>query len=126
MLPVFERESNLESDWTPTKQILADQSEFTYTFSIWLKNMGGQAFTPYALEGGRNPEFQFFVLDECFSLWFDSPTSFRVYAFTFQDMFETTSPSIFVPLNQWYNIQVTVSSDNGISIWTFNTNGERQ
>jgi hypothetical protein len=99
-------------------------TSFTYTLSMWVYNLGAPKYS-------ANPRYgvevsSFFTLEGAFSLWFDSPTSFRVYAYAKDNVDVRSSPSAFLPLNQWVNIQVNVNSDSGITIMTFNTNGERQ
>lgn len=41
-------------------------------------------------------------------MFYDSPTSFRVYVYAKDNMYETTSKSVFLPLNAWINIQVSI------------------
>lgn len=100
-----------------------EQVRFTYTLSMWVNNQG-------ALKYSSNPRYgvetsQFFQLEGCFALWFDSPTSFRVYIYAKNNVDMTVSPSVFLPVNNWVNIQVNINSEKGITVMTFNTNGER-
>jgi hypothetical protein len=91
---------------------------------MWIRNEGDHKFT-------NNPRYgvekhSFFKLDDSFALWFDSPTSFRVYVYSKSNVDEETSESCFLPLHQWVNIQISINSETGITVMTFNTNGERQ
>ena len=95
-----------------------------YTMSFWMKNFGQHAFEPNPAQGRKANHI--FTLDECFGIWYDSKTSFRVYVYAKNNFFETYSDPVFLPLNEWINIQVTLSQQSGITIMTFNQNGERQ
>lgn len=89
-----------------------------------MKNVGGQTFSR-SPGIGRN-KHHLIHLEEAFAIWFDSKTSFRVYVFAKDNEFETWTDSVFLPLNQWTNIQLTLNSTVGITVMTFNSNGERQ
>lgn len=53
-------------------------------------------------------------------------SSFRVYVYSKDRHFETYSRSVFLPLNEWVNIQVNLDYNTGITIQTYNSNGEMQ
>ena len=72
-----------------------------------MKNFGQHAFEPNPARGRENNHI--FSLDECMALWYDSKTSFRVYVYAKNNFLETYSDPIFLPLNEWINIQVTIS-----------------
>lgn len=101
-----------------------DQTAFTYTLSMWVNNKGANKFSSDPRQGIKIASF--FSIESCFTLYFDSSTSFKVFVDSIYDYRDTTSPSVFLPLNQWVNIQVNINSSLGITIMTFNTNGERQ
>lgn len=66
-----------------------------------------------------------FEIERSFAIWYDSPTSLRVYVFARNDYEEIyTTDRIYVPLNEWINIQVTISASKGITAMTFNQNGD--
>ena len=73
-----------------------------YTASFWVKNFGEHAFEPNPAKGRQNNHI--FSLDECFSLWYDSKTSFRVYVYAKSNFFETFSDPVFLPMLEWINI----------------------
>ena len=58
-------------------------------------------------------------------MFFDSQTSFRVNVASDVDEFYYTSPSIFLPLNEWVNIQMNLNSNTGLNVMVFNSNGGR-
>jgi len=82
------------------------QNDFGYTLSMWVNNKGGHSYTTNPLEG--RDKHHFFELEEAFALWFDSPHSFRVYIYANKNYFEQSTPSVFLPLHQWANIQITL------------------
>ena len=86
--------------------------------SFWMKNFGQHAFEPNPARGREANHI--FTLDESFGIWYDSKTSFRVYVYAKNNFFETYSDPIFLPLNEWINIQVTLSQQSGITVMTFN------
>ena len=43
-------------------------------------------------------------LDEVFAIWYDSPTSFRVYVYAKNNYEEVYSQAVFLPLYDWINI----------------------
>jgi hypothetical protein len=104
--------------------IVFDQTNFTYTLSMWVKIKGAQKFTQDPRQGVKTASF--FSIEGCFTLFFDSATSFKVFIDSVVDYQDTTSRSVFLPLNQWVNIQLNINAKIGITIMTFNTNGERQ
>lgn len=73
-----------------------------YTASFWMKNFGAHAYQSNP-SLGRNQN-HIFKLDECFALWYDSKTSFRVYVYARDNFYETYSDPVFLPLNEWVNI----------------------
>ena len=93
-IPYFD---NWDSGMVPVPALSQNQAKFDYTFSLWLKNDGGHAFTTNALDG--RDSYHFFRLEESFALWFDSLSSFRVYIYAEQNYYETSSTSVFLPLH---------------------------
>lgn len=67
-----------------------------------MKNMGAHASEPNPKIGREQNHI--FSLDECFALWYDSETSFRVYVYAKTNIFETFSDPVFMPLYEWINI----------------------
>jgi hypothetical protein len=74
------------------------EADVGYTISMWVMNEGSTLFTTRE-QFGRENQYHFFRLENVFSLWFDSPTSFRVYVYTLRDFESFSSPSVFLPLN---------------------------
>jgi hypothetical protein len=89
---------------------------------MWLKNAGGQNFTTNVNQGVQY--FTFCKLYGSFSMFFDSQTSFRVNVESLKDQTAYTSPSIFIPLNEWVNIQFTLNAATGVTVLVMNSNGE--
>lgn len=89
-----------------------------YTVSFWMKNFGQHSFAKNPLSGREKNHL--IKLDEVLAIYYDSPTSFRVYVYAKDNPFETTSDSVFLPLNEWVNIQVSLEQSRGITIMTFN------
>ena len=87
----------------PVVNAVLDQDKtFTYTLSMWVHNLGARKYSANARYGVEQSSF--FTLEGAFSLWFDSPTSFRVYVYAKDNINTRSSPSTFLPLNQWVNI----------------------
>ena len=59
-------------------------------------------------------------LDECFAIWYDSLTSFRVYIYAKNNYEEVWSSPVFLPLYEWVNIQIAFTQHDGIVVMTFN------
>ena len=78
-----------------------------YTMSFWLKNFGQHSFSETPIEGRQ--QHHMLKINECFAIWYDSPTSFRVYIYAKNDYEEVYSQSVFLPLFEWVNIQLTFS-----------------
>jgi hypothetical protein len=62
-----------------------------------MRSTGNHAFSTKELEGTSNQHFV--LLENVFALWFDSPTSFRVYIFASKDYFEESTSSISFPIH---------------------------
>jgi len=73
-----------------------------YTLSMWIKSEGGHANTTKQVLGRDNHHF--FRLENAFALWWDSPSSFRVYVYTLLKQDEYSTKSVFMPLNTWVNV----------------------
>lgn len=43
-------------------------------------------------------------VDECFAIFYSSPTSFRVYVYAKNNAYEVASDPVFLPLFEWVNI----------------------
>jgi hypothetical protein len=69
---------------------------------MWINNSGATKFNANPRTGIETSAF--FILDGSFALWFDSVSSFRVYVYAKKNVDATSSPSVFLPLNQWVNI----------------------
>ena len=96
-----------------------EQDKFGYTVSIWLRNSGTQNFSSDPKKG-RTDNHIFEIVD-AFAIWFDSPTSLKVYVYAVKDYLEiSTQESIVVPLHEWVNVQVTISAESGVTAMTFN------
>ena len=94
-----------------------------YTASFWLINFGQHSYSETPIEGRTSNHM--LKMEECFAIWYDSPTSFRVYIYAKNNYEEVYSPPVFLPLFEWVNIQITFSQQDGIQIMTFNSNGDR-
>lgn len=100
-----------------------EERRMGYTVSMWIKNEGVGPFTKNP-RGGREAVFLMKV-EETFTLWFDSQNSIRAYIFADDNFMETYSDAIYLPPNQWVNLQVTLDDETGITMITFNQNGEQ-
>ena len=78
-----------------------------YTLSFWLKNFGQHSYSTNPREGRELHHM--IKIDECFAIWYDSKTSFRVYIYAKNNYEELYSSSVFLPLYEWVNIQVAFS-----------------
>ena len=75
------------------------QDHVYYTLSMWIKSEGGHDYSTKQVIGRDNHHF--FRLENSFALWWDSPSSFRVYIYTLRHKDEFSTKSIFMPLNTW-------------------------
>jgi hypothetical protein len=98
-------------------------SNYQYTASLWIKNIGLQNYTTLIAQGVEYCHF--LRIPGAFTMFFDSPTSFRVNVASDVDEFSQTSPSIFLPLNEWVSIQMNLNSNTGMNVMVFNSNGGR-
>ena len=78
------------------------QEHVGYTLMMWIKNEGGHSHSTKQVIG-RN-DHHLFRLENAFALWWDSPSSFRVYVYTMNKVHEYSTSSVFMPLNQWVNV----------------------
>lgn len=83
-----------------------------------MQNYGGHTFSRSPLEGRTKNHL--IKLDDSFAIWYDSKTSFRVYVYAKDNWMETFSDPVFLPLNEWINIQLTIEQSSGITVMTFN------
>jgi hypothetical protein len=118
------RFENFKSGEIPLTLFKYQEDEIVYTLSMWVKSEGGHTYTTKQVIGRNNHHF--FRLENAFALWWDSPSSFRVYVYTMLNVNEFSTQSVFMPLNQWVNVQITISSEHGVIVKTINTNGEVQ
>ena len=100
------------------------ERKISYTVSFWMINFGQHSYGQKPNEGRENNHL--IKVDEAFAIWYDSPTSFRVYVYARKNYDEVYSSTVFLPLFEWVNIQLHISQQDGIKIQTFNQNGERQ
>ena len=61
-----------------------------------------------------------FSVDEAFTLWYTSPTSFRVYIHTTDNTQEYFTSQVFLPKWEWVNIQVKLDYEKGSTVMTYN------
>jgi len=79
-----------------------------------MRSTGNHAFSTKELDGISSRHFV--LLENVFALWFDSPTSFRIYIFASKDYLEESTSSIMFPLHQWINIQMEVDQTRGLTV----------
>ena len=90
-----------------------------YTASFWLKNFGNHSYEADNVTEGRL-NHQMFSVDEAFTLWYTSPTSFRVYIHTTDNTQEYFTSQVFLPKWEWVNIQVKLDYEKGSTVMTYN------
>lgn len=81
--------------------------DYGYTISFWLKNFGQHSYSQNPSEGERQNHL--IKIDESFAIWYSSPTSIRVYVYAKNNAYEVASDSVFLPLFEWVNIQISIS-----------------
>ena len=91
------RFENFKSGEIPLTLFEYQEDEVVYTLSMWVKNEGGHTYSTKQVIGRNNHHF--FRLENVFALWWDSPSSFRVYIYTMLNVNEFSTPSVFMPLN---------------------------
>jgi hypothetical protein len=89
-------------DTTQTIPNFEFREKIGYTLSMWIRPSGDHGFSTGEFKGTR--QMSFFTLDNVFSLWFDSDSSFRVYLFATKSYQETSSEPILIPVRSWINI----------------------
>ena len=98
-----------------------ERVNYAYAMSVWLKPDAG---TPYNADPYVGNSNAFVVrLQEVFSLYFASPNEMRVYFYNEQNYFETYSDAIFVPIGQWFNVQLKINRWNGFEIRVYDEQG---
>ena len=97
------------------------ERRFGYTISMWIKNEGVGVYSqnPHA---GRDST-HLIKLEDTFAIWFDSQNSIRAYIYASGDYFETYTDPIFLPKNQWVNLQFRLNNE-GVTMMTFNQQRE--
>lgn len=65
--------------------------------SMWVRPTGTHSYSTIEKQGITNQHF--FLLEGVFALWWDSPSSFRVYVFASKDYLEESTSSVQVPIH---------------------------
>ena len=85
--------------------------------SFWLKNFGKHKAEE---DGSGKDKTAFLSLEESFVFYYDTKTTFRVYVDAREKYLTAESESIYLPLNEWLNVQVAIKQNFGITVMTFN------
>ena len=88
-----------------------------------MKNEGIGSFTQNPRNGRDTTHL--IKIQETFAIWFDSQTTLRAYVFADDNFREYYSDPIFLPINQWINLQIQIDDENGVTMMTFNMQKER-
>ena len=86
--------------------------------SFWLKNEGIGTYSKNPKTGRDSTHL--IKVEETFALWFDSQTTLRAYVYADANHFEYFSDPIFLPVDQWINLQIQLDDENGVTMMTFN------
>ena len=70
-----------------------NQKQYSYTLSMWFKSSGSHAFSETNQESSS-----FFKLEKVMALWFNSPSSFRVYIYADKNYQEVVTGSVSIPV----------------------------
>ncbi|CDW85845.1 UNKNOWN [Stylonychia lemnae] len=104
------KQTQVASRWSPKL------TNWGYTVSMWIK-MNNYCF--YSSPTTARQNCHYVVLGDAFMIYSPAPNQISAYIYASKVYYEYQTKSIFVPSNQWVNLQFTVSQYYGYEFRTY-------